>query len=84
LRISGPHTRELLAKGCSLDLHPRVFRTGHCAQTSLAHVGVLLHLPDAGGGIDLYCSRSYAQHLWHWLSEAAGEFGYEVVAPRGA
>ena len=84
LRISGPHARELLAKGCSIDLHPRVFQAGHCAQTSLAHVGVLLHLPDAGGGFDLYCARSYAQHLWQWLIEAAGEFGYEVVAPVGA
>lgn len=84
LRISGLRTREMLAKGCSLDLDPRVFHAGQCAQTSLAHVGVLLHLPDAGGGFDLYCARSYAQHLWHALSAAAGEYGYEVIARVGA
>jgi sarcosine oxidase, subunit gamma len=80
-RITGPHTLDLLAKGCSLDLHPRVFRAGHCAQTSLAHIGVLLHRNEADGDFDLYCARSYAQHLWHWLVEAASEYGYEVIAP---
>ncbi len=82
-RVGGPRARDLLAKGCSIDLHPRVFRAGHCAQTSLAHVGVLLHLVDAGGEFDLYCARSYAQHLWHWLTEAAAEYGYEVIARNG-
>ena len=79
-QISGPRTLDLLAKGCSLDLHPRAFAAGRCAQTSLAHVGVLLHLRDHGR-FDIYCARSYAQHLWHWLTEAAAEFGYEVIAP---
>jgi sarcosine oxidase subunit gamma len=81
-RMGGAHALDLLAKGVSLDLHPRVFLPGHCAQTSLAHVGVLLHLRETNNA-DLYCARSYAQHLWHWLTEAAGEYGYEVVAPAG-
>lgn len=81
LRIKGPNVRELLAKSCGLDLHPRVFQAGHCAQTSLAHTGVLLHRPHAGDEFELYCARSYAQHLWQWLSEAADEFGYEVTLP---
>jgi sarcosine oxidase subunit gamma len=80
-RVSGPRTRDLLAKGCSLDLHPRVFRAAQCAQTSLAHVGVLLHLRGDSGEFDLYCARSYAEHVWHWLAEAAMEYGYEIVAP---
>ncbi len=77
-RISGPHSMDMLAKGCSLDLHPSVFQAGHCAQTSIAHVGVLLHRRD-DGSFDLYCARSYAQTLWHWLTEAGGEYGYEVI-----
>ena len=79
-RISGPRTLDLLAKGCSLDLHPRIFPVGSCAQTALAHVAVLLHRRDIAT-FELYCARSYAQHLWHWLTEAAAEFGYEVAAP---
>ena len=81
LRINGPRTLDLLAKGCGLDLHPRVFQPGQCAQTSLAHIGVLIHRAQTGDGFDLYYARSYAQHLWHWLTEAADEFGYEVIAP---
>ena len=82
-RISGPHTLDLLAKGCSLDLHPRAFEIGACAQTAIAHVGVLIH-QRADDCREIYCARSYAQHLWHWFTEAASEFGYEVIAPRGA
>ena len=55
-----------------------MFQAGHCAQTSLAHVGVLLH-PEKDGSFNVYCARSYTQHLWHWLTEAAGEYGYEVT-----
>ena len=79
-RISGPRTLDTLAKSCSLDLHPHLFAPGTCAQTALAHVGVLLHRLDTGC-FELYCARSYAQHLWHWLTEAASEYGYEVLAP---
>jgi sarcosine oxidase subunit gamma len=79
-RVSGPRTLNALAKSCSLDLHPRVFLPGTCAQTALAHVGVLLHRLDAGC-FEVYCARSYAQHLWHCLTEAASEYGYEVLAP---
>lgn len=79
-RVTGPRTLDVLAKGCSLDLHPRAFPSGHCAQTSLAHVGVLLHRLDVTS-FEVYCARSYAQHLWHWFAEAASEFGYEVLAP---
>jgi len=81
-RIGGPHALDLLAKGCSLDLHPRAFRAGDCAQTALAHVGVLLHR-RATESFDLYCARSYARHLWHSLTGAAAEFGYEVAAATG-
>jgi sarcosine oxidase, subunit gamma len=81
-RIGGPRALDLLAKGCSLDLHPRAFRAGDCAQTALAHVGVLLHRRETTG-FDIYCARSYSQHLWHWLTGAAAEFGYEVAATAG-
>ena len=81
-RIGGPRALDLLAKGCSLDLHPRAFRTGDCAQTALVHVGVVLHR-RATESFDIYCARSYAKHLWHWLTGAAAEFGYEVAATAG-
>jgi sarcosine oxidase subunit gamma len=79
-RISGPRSTDLLAKGCRLDLHPRVFASDACAQTALAHVAVLLHRRDAQT-FDIYCARSYASHVWHWLREAASEFAYKITTP---
>jgi sarcosine oxidase subunit gamma len=79
-QLSGPRSTDLLAKGCSLDLHSRSFANGACAQTALAHVAALLHRRDAQT-FEMYCARSYARHVWHWLHEAALEYGYEVGAP---
>lgn len=79
-QLTGPRSVDLLAKGCSLDLHPRAFANGSCAQTALAHVAVLLHRRDTET-FDIYCARSYAGHVWHWLQEAALEYGYEVAGP---
>lgn len=43
----GGHDRfELLASGCSLDLHPRSWRAGMCAQTLFAKTQVILHERD--------------------------------------
>jgi heterotetrameric sarcosine oxidase gamma subunit len=33
----------LLASGCPLDLHPRTWRSGMCAQTLFAKAPVILH-----------------------------------------
>jgi sarcosine oxidase subunit gamma len=79
VRIAGRDARALLAKDCPIDLHPRAFTPGTCAQTTLADVSVLIHaLPD-GGHFDLYGPRSYGVHLWEWLTHAAAEFGYRVT-----
>ncbi len=48
IRISGPKARDLVAKGCPLDLHPRVFGPGHCAQSHLAKAQILLHQVSDG------------------------------------
>ena len=45
IRLRGDHARELLAKGCSLDLHPRAFGPGRCAQTNVAK-SMGAHLAD--------------------------------------
>ncbi|MDP6346217.1 MAG: sarcosine oxidase subunit gamma family protein [Alphaproteobacteria bacterium] len=79
IRLSGPALRDLLAKGCSLDFHPRAFRAGDCPQSAVAHIQCLIHCLDDGPTVDLYPARSYAVSLWQWLTDAAGEFGYEVL-----
>lgn len=79
IRISGRNTRDLLSKGCALDLHPTVFKVGTCVRTALAHTPVILHLRDHAGGFDLYVPRSYAVHMWDWLNHAAAEFGVYIA-----
>ncbi len=77
--IAGRAVREVIAKGCPLDLHPRSFKHGSSAQSSLAKVNLLLHLVDAEPAFDLYIARSFAVSIWEWLGEAAGEYGYRVA-----
>src|ERR1700742_3316704 len=49
LRLSGSHSRDVLGKGCALDLHPSVFGEGAAAQTTLGRTGVILLGVDPGG-----------------------------------
>ena len=80
IRVAGPRARDLLAKGCPLDLHPRVFKTGACAQGQLAKAPVLIHQVDDAPAYDIYVLRSFAEYLWLWLEDAAREYGLAVVA----
>jgi heterotetrameric sarcosine oxidase gamma subunit len=76
LRLAGSRARDVLAKGCRLDLHPRVFTPGMCAQTVIAHVGVLLHHCDEIPTYDLYVLAGYALDFLEWLTSSAAEFGF--------
>ncbi len=42
LHLHGRHVRDVLAKGCPIDLHPRVFGIGQCAQSHLGKAPVLI------------------------------------------
>ncbi len=72
IRLHGPRVRDLLAKGCGLDLHPRAFGPGRCAQTRLAKANVILHQLDDAPTFDVYVERSFADYLWHWIADAGG------------
>lgn len=82
LRASGPNIRDVLAKGCLIDLHPRAFRPGDAALTSIAHIGVQLWAVDAAT-FDLAVPRSMAASFWSWFRASAAEYGLEIVAPGG-
>jgi sarcosine oxidase subunit gamma len=72
--IGGSNARAVLAKGCSIDLHPRVFGPGRCAQTLLAKLSVLIHQRGAEPVYDVYIARSFADYAWAWLRTACAEF----------
>lgn len=79
IRISGPKARATLQKGCPLDLHPRVFRPGHCAHTRLAKATALIHLTGDDSApedavFDVYTVRSFGEYLWLWLEDAGREY----------
>jgi sarcosine oxidase subunit gamma len=82
LRLGGPNARDVLAKGCPLDLHPRAFAAGRCAQSLLAKASVLIHLLDddarRGPTFDVYVARSFAHYLFAWLEDAGREYGVQV------
>lgn len=75
IKISGKYARELLSRGCRLDLHPSVESPGFCAQTPIAQIGVLLHQIDALPTYDLYLYSGFARSFWHWLNDTAKQFG---------
>ncbi|GAB3288072.1 sarcosine oxidase subunit gamma [Parasphingorhabdus pacifica] len=78
LSVSGPKTREVLNKGCALDLHPRSFEAGRCVQTMLARAGVILVCRDvAPPTFWLIVRSSYARYVAEWLVDAVVE--YEVA-----
>ncbi len=77
MRLSGPNARDLLAKGCPLDLHPRVVKPGYVAGSVLAKITALIHCRDQSS-IDVYVARSYADYLWSWLEHAGREYGVVV------
>jgi sarcosine oxidase subunit gamma len=81
ITIRGDRARDVLAKGCPLDLHPRAFGPGRCAQTVLAKAHVLVYQSDDGPSFDLYVGRSFADYVWRWLEDAAREYGGIDVAP---
>jgi len=73
IRVAGTSSRDLLAHGCSLDLHPSRFPAGRCAQTMLAQAPVIL-LPLAADDYRVLVRASFAQYLADWLLDAAIEY----------
>lgn len=71
--VAGPQLREMLARGCRLDLDARVFPPGTAAASVMVQVPVVLAaLPR---GMLLLTAASTAQHFAEWLDTAARPFG---------
>jgi sarcosine oxidase subunit gamma len=75
LLVTGPRARDLLSHGCPLDLHPRAFGPGRCAQTTLARTQVVLVARDEErAGFWVLVRSSFAGYLTDWLLDAAVEY----------
>ena len=70
LEISGTRTREVLARGCPLDLHPKLFGEGQCAQSHYFKASMTL-LPTGVDSFDLVVRRSFADYFVKIMLDAA-------------
>jgi sarcosine oxidase subunit gamma len=78
IRIEGANARRVLQKGWTLDLHPRAFGIGQCAQSMLAHAPVILRQISDAPGYELMVRPSFAKYTWDWLVDASAEYGHRV------
>lgn len=79
LELAGPRARDVLAQGCTVDLHPQQFAPGQCAQTGLARSGVLLLAWTDAPAYRIVVRRSFADYVARWLTDAAAEYGVSWV-----
>ena len=79
LRLSGRSVRDLLCKGCPIDLDPQSFSAGHAVATLLGHLNVVIDC-IADDVFDLYVTRSYDHFVRDWLVRAGKEFGVSISA----
>ena len=74
LYVAGEAWREVLKRGCRLDLDPRVFPAGAAAATIIAQVpATLAVLPR---GLLLLTPATTARHVREWFTAAAAPFGF--------
>ena len=77
--IEGPHARDVLAKNCAIDFHPRAFTKGMAVQSILSHAGVtILCLDD---DLMMVIGRtSFMPYILDLLTDSAIEYGYDYHA----
>lgn len=80
ITLSGPRARDVLARGCSLDLHPRVFTTGQCAQTGLAKANILICQTDSAPVFEIFVLKSFADYTWQWFGLVGRDFDLAIRA----
>jgi sarcosine oxidase subunit gamma len=82
LDLWGLRVRDLLAKGCPVDLHPRAFVRADVAVTAIAGMGVQLWHWENSDSFSIAVARSTAASFWSWLTHSAAEFGVDVRPPK--
>jgi sarcosine oxidase, subunit gamma len=70
LEVSGEKVRDVIARGCPLDLHPRVFAPGQCAQSHYFKASIVL-VPASEDTYELVVRRSFADYFCRIMLDAA-------------
>jgi sarcosine oxidase subunit gamma len=69
--VAGSDAARVLNRGSPLDLDPRVFPAGHCAQSLLGHIGALIHRPGDAPSFVVMVARSFSADAWRDLRDFA-------------
>ncbi len=72
IRLEGEGSREVLMKGCGLDLLSGEYGPGAARRMRFAEIAALLHVIE-DDVFDVYVFRSYADHAWDYLLATARE-----------
>src|SRR5882724_182141 len=72
IRLEGEGSREVLMKGCSLDLLDGSYGPGAVRRMRFAEIAALLHAIEENT-FDVYVFRSYADYAWEFLLATARE-----------
>jgi sarcosine oxidase subunit gamma len=75
LHLGGTSARDVLAQGCPLDLHPRVFQPGAAAGSHFFKASVWLWRTDESQSFELLVRRSFMGYVWLLLERCTQECG---------
>ena len=79
ISVSGPASRDVLATGVPLDLHPRAFKPGDVALAHANHIAVTFWQIDDAPTYEFAVARGYARSFWTWLRDAGARYGIDIV-----
>ena len=70
IHLEGKKIFELLSSGCPFNFDEFKKKKGSSTQTILNHIDVIIYLND-GNNVNLFVRRSFSEHLWSWINDAA-------------
>ena len=84
MALSGPRSRELLARLCREDVGPEALRFRDIRQTFVGGVPAILARISFSGelGYEIYCAPAYQLRLFEAIEEAGGDLGLRLYGNR--
>jgi sarcosine oxidase subunit gamma len=76
--LTGPRSRAVLEKGCSLDLHQRGFKAGTALSTEIGNIPVVLW-KTGEESYRIHPRASFAEFLGRWILDSMREYASPEV-----
>jgi sarcosine oxidase subunit gamma len=76
--LTGPRSRAMLERGCSLDFHPSVFKAGMALSTEIGGIPAILW-KTTEESYRVFPWASFAEFLGRWLLDAMREYASPEV-----